>query len=103
MAGLKGRISNFNSTTFSLESLTIKNLKLSPTEDLLFVQGFSETKKAMDYYQAILTDTLVFEGIDLQKTNQFIISTDNFTKFYQNKQVPPYMEFFITKYLIKKD
>lgn len=103
MAGLKGRISNFNTTMFSVESLTIKNLKLSPTEDLIFVQGFGETKKAMDYYNAILTDTTVFEGINLEKTNQFIISTDNFTKFYQNKQVPPYMEFFITKYLLKKD
>lgn len=103
MAGLKGRISNFNSTMFSVESLTIKNLKLSPSEDLIFVQGFQETKKAMDYYQVILADTTVFAGIDLNTTNQFIISTDNFTKFYQNKEVPPYMEFFISKYLIKKD
>lgn len=103
MAGMKGRISNFNSTAFSLETLSIKNLKLTPNEDLIFVQGFTETKKAMDYYSAILADTTVFQGIDLEKTDQFIISTENFTRFYQKKEVPPYVEFFITKYILKKD
>lgn len=103
MADLKGRFSNFNSTQFSLESLTIKNLKFSPTEDLLFVQGFSDTKKAMDYYNTILADSTVFAGVDVQSTNQFIISQDNFTKFYEKKEIPPYVEFFITKYILKKD
>ncbi|MBL4587237.1 MAG: tetratricopeptide repeat protein [Flavobacteriales bacterium] len=99
MAEMKGRLSNFNATMFSIETLTIKNLKFSPTQDLLFVQGFKETKKAMDYYNAILADTTVFAGIDLQKTDQFIISQENFGKFYQEKQVPLYMEFFEKEYL----
>jgi len=103
MAELKGRISNFNSTVFSLEVLTIKDLQFGPDKKLLFVQGFKETKKAMDYYNAILADTTVFVGIDLNKTDQFIISQDNFTKFYMKKEVPPYVEFFITKYILKKE
>ena len=103
MATLKGRISNFNSTMFSLETLTTKNLKLTVEQDLVFVQGFKDTKKAMDYYNAILADTTVFKGIDLNKTDQFIISQDNFGVFYKKKEVPPYVEFFITKYILKKD
>jgi len=103
MAELKGRISNFNSTVFSLEVLTIKDLQFGPDKKLLFVQGFKETKKAMDYYNAILADTTVFAGIDLNKTDQFVISQDNFTKFYMKKDIPPYVEFFITKYILKKD
>lgn len=103
LAGLKGRISNFNTTLFSTETLGIKNLKLSNNQDLIFVQGFRETKKAMDYYHAILTDTTVFESVELQKTSQFIISTDNFTKFYQSKDVPKYMEFFTANYLENKE
>lgn len=99
MAEMKGRLSNFNSTMFSIETLTIKNLKFSPTQDLLFVQGFKETKKAMDYYNAILADTTVFANIDSAKTDQFIISQGNFGKFYQEKKLPPYLEFFEEKYL----
>lgn len=103
MAALKGRISNFNSRMFSVETLTIKDLQFGKDKKLLFVQGFKETKKAMDYYNAILADTTVFEGIDLNKTDQFIISQDNFTKLYKKKEVPPYVEFFITKYILRKE
>lgn len=103
MSLTKGRISDFNSAMFANDNLTIKNLKLSQTQDLIFVQGFSETKKAMDYYRAIVTDTTVFAGIDPQTTNQFIISQENFTKFYQKKEIEPYVQFFITKYILKKD
>jgi hypothetical protein len=92
------RISNFNSIVFSVENLTIKNLQFSANEELIFVQGFGETKKALDYYNAILSDTTVFAGVDMQKTSQFIISQDNFTKFYQKKEIPPYVQFFMKNY-----
>ena len=100
---MKGRMSNFNSEYFSQETLTIKNLQFSPTEALIFVTGFKETKKAMDYYDAILGDTTVFAGIDLQTTNQFIISQKNFGRFYQQKEIPPYVQFFLNNYILKKD
>lgn len=99
MATMKAKISDFNARMFAVETLTIKNLQYSASEDLIFVQGFQETKKAMDYYEAIATDTLVFEGIDLTKTAQFVISQDNFATFYQKKQIPPYMQFFQKNYL----
>jgi tetratricopeptide (TPR) repeat protein len=103
MALTKGRVSDFNTRAFANENLTIKNLKLSQTEDLIFVQGFTDTKKAMDYYRAILTDTTVFEGVDLQTVNQFVISQENFAKFYKKKEIEPYVQFFITRYILKKD
>lgn len=99
LAQMKGRVSNFNSTTFSLENLSIKNLQYSATEDLIFVQGFLETKKAMDYYNAIKSDTVVFDGVNQQTISQFVISQPNFTRFYQTKQIPPYMKFFTENYI----
>jgi hypothetical protein len=68
-------------------------------EDLIFVQGFKETKKAMDYYNLIKSDTTVFEGVNQQTVSQFIISQPNFTQFYQKKQIPPYLKFFEENYL----
>ncbi|MFC2175411.1 tetratricopeptide repeat protein, partial [Bacteroidota bacterium] len=103
LPGLKVRISNFNATSFAVETLTIKELKLSPKEDLIFVKGFKSTKKAMDYYNAMVADTTVFKGIDQDKTNQFIISIKNFVKFYASKDIAPYMAFFIPKYLLKQN
>jgi hypothetical protein len=41
--------------------------------------------------------------VELNKTDQFIISQDNFTKFYKKKEIPPYVEFFIAKYILKKE
>ena len=99
MSEMKAKISDFNARMFSVEELSIKNLQYSATEDLIFVQGFKETKKAVDYYQAIATDTIVFENIDLNKTAQFVISQDNFAKFYRKKEIPPYMQFFQKNYL----
>ena len=99
LSQMQGRISNFNATAFSLESLSIKNLKYSATEDLIFVQGFKETKKAMDYYGLISTDTTVFDGVNMQTVSQFIISQPNFTLFYQKKHIPPYIKFFEENYL----
>ena len=95
----KAKISDFNGRMFSVENLAIKNLQFSATEELIFVQGFAETKKTVDYYQAIGQDSLVFEGIDLNKTAQFVISKDNFPIFYQKKEIPPYMQFFQKNYL----
>lgn len=103
LAAMKTKISNFNSTMFAVENLNIKNLKFSSNEDLIFVQGFGETKKAMDYYEVIKSDTTVFEDIDLSKTAQFVISQDNFGKFYQSKQIPPYIQFFNENYLKEED
>ncbi|MGB1317331.1 MAG: hypothetical protein ACPG5W_03965, partial [Flavobacteriales bacterium] len=103
VSDMKARISNFNSEFFSQETLSIKNVQFSSTEELIYVVGFKETKKAMDYYNAILTDTTVYAGIDLQTTNQFIISQENFGRFYQKKEIPPYVQFFLTNYVLKKD
>lgn len=99
MATLKGSISNFNTRMFSVESLTIKNLKLSASEDLIFVQGFKETKKAMDYYNAIRTDQEVFEGMEPGNIKQFLISQENFATFYKEKDTDAYLEFFEENYL----
>lgn len=103
MSEMKAKISDFNARMFSVEELSIKNLQYSATEDLIFVQGFKETKKAVDYYQAIATDTIVFENIDLNKSAQFVISQDNFAKFYRKKEIPPYMQFFQKNYLKEED
>lgn len=103
MALTKGLVSDFNSRVFANDNLTIKNLKLSQTEDLIFVQGFTDTKKAMDYYRSMLADTTVLAGIDLQTVNQFVISQENFTKFYKKREIEPYVQFFITRYILKKD
>lgn len=103
MSAMKAKISDFNARMFAVEELSIKNLQYSSEEDLIFVQGFKETKKALDYYEVIASDTVVFEGIDLNKTAQFVISQDNFATFYQKKEIPPYMQFFQKNYLEKED
>jgi hypothetical protein len=98
VADIKGRLSNFHTRQFSTETLTIKNVQLSADQELVFVQGFPATKKAMDYITAIVLDQEVFKGIERSKIKQFLISEKNFTVFYKKKDLEEYMQFFLQNY-----
>jgi hypothetical protein len=83
---------------FAVENLTTKNVQLSPEQELVFVQGFPNTKKAQDYITAIITDQEVFLELDRALLSQFLISEKNFTVFYKKKNVEEYLEFFMKNY-----
>lgn len=94
VADVKTRLGNFHQRQFSVENLTIKNVQLSPQQELVFVQGFATTKKAQDYILSINADAEMYEGLDRSKLQQFLISDKNFTLFYKRKDVAEYLSFF---------
>jgi len=98
VADVKARLSNFNDRQFSTESLTVKNVQMSPEQELVFVQGFGTTKKAMDYITALVLDQEFFISLDRSKMKQFLISEKNFALFYKRKNTEEYMEFFLKNY-----
>lgn len=98
VADIKARLSNFHQRQFSVENLTVKNVQMSPQQELVFVQGFPTTKKAQDYLTSIKADKEVFEGLDITKLEQFLISDKNFTVFYKRKDVAEYLGFFGANY-----
>jgi tetratricopeptide (TPR) repeat protein len=98
VADIKNRLAAFHQRQFSVENLTIKNVQLSPVQELVFVQGFGTTKKAQDYLVSINADTEMYEGIDRSKLEQFLISDKNFTVFYKRKDVAEYKAFFTENY-----
>jgi tetratricopeptide (TPR) repeat protein len=94
VADVKTRLANFHQRQFASENLTIKNVQLSPQQEMVFVQGFADTKKAKDYFLSIAVDNEVYEGLDRTKVDQFLISDKNFTLFYKRKDVAEYRAFF---------
>lgn len=94
VAEVKNRLAAFHQRQFAVENLTIKNVQLSPQQDLVFVQGFGTTKKAQDYLVSIMADTAMYEGLDRSKLEQFLISDKNFTVFYKRKDVAEYLGFY---------
>lgn len=98
VADIKNRLAAFHQRQFSVENLTIKNVQMSPQQELVFVQGFGTTKKAQDYMLSINADTAMYEGLDRAKLEQFLISDKNFTVFYKRKDVAEYKAFFEANY-----
>lgn len=98
VSDIKGRLSNFNSRQFSVEDLTIKNVQLTPQQEMVFVQGFTTIKKAQDYVTSILKDEEFYQNLDRTKLTQFLISVKNFSLFYKRKNVDEYLEFYTKNY-----
>lgn len=95
----KNKISDYNSEFHRLLNLTISNVFLDETYQIVTVTNFNDKATAMKYYDAIKDNKKVFEGFDKSNFRQFVISVENYPIFYKDKNVDKYMEFFKKKYL----
>lgn len=96
---IKAALSNFNTEFYSIERLKIKTAKLGRDNDMFYVTGFKQTAKCMDYYENLKSKPELFEGLEPSELNQFIISNQNFTTFFRDKNVETYNAFFSANYL----
>jgi hypothetical protein len=53
----------------------------------------------MDYFNSMLADPKVYEGLKDTDYRHFIISKDNYTRLYKSKNVFQYYQFFRDNYL----
>lgn len=96
---LKFRISNFNVEKYDEEFFEVASSLLDGDLQVITVKNFNNKKEAMDYYQAITADPVVYGGMKETDYRQFVISKDNYTRFYKNKNVFQYFQFFRENYL----
>ncbi|MDQ3191395.1 MAG: tetratricopeptide repeat protein [Bacteroidota bacterium] len=100
---LKIAVSDFNSIYFSTSKLSITNLFLNDTTQMLVVtgEGLADKAKAMNYYTAIKEDEQVIQKA-IGKMTEFTISANNYPIFFKDKDIEEYKTFFDFKYLNKK-
>lgn len=100
---LKVAVSDFNSLYFSNSKLSITNLFLNDSTQMLVVkgEGLADKSKAMTYYTAIKNDEAVLKKA-VGKMMDFTISDNNYPVFFKDKNIEDYKTFFEFKYLDKK-
>ena len=74
------------------------NLILNDETNISMVRQFSGPKSSLQYYEKFILDPRVAEQLPLQELEIFTITKDNFTIFYQTKELKGYMAFFKTHY-----
>ncbi len=85
--------------------MQLTSLLFTMQEQMITIDRFPSIEKAMLYYQSIISNNEVLNGIDPSLYTHFIISTQNYPTFYKQKNVPAYMKFFNIFYLkpLEKD
>jgi len=99
---VKFNLTNFNLDYFSFLEFDVSSILLSANYTLLVVKQFKNQKMADNYFKSVHIAGEVFEKIDKDGYRDFIITGDNFTKFYDDKNLLRYQKFFDINYLNKK-
>jgi hypothetical protein len=87
-------ISDLNSESFSTDDLHISNVFLNATLQLVTVKTFDGKEKAMNYYNFMKDKKTAFQDLAPGSFQTIVISADNYTIFYKEKNVDEYKQFF---------
>ncbi|MDD4645800.1 MAG: hypothetical protein PHY99_07415, partial [Bacteroidales bacterium] len=96
---LKFRISNFNVEKYNEDFFEVSSSVFDDQLQIITVKNFTNKKGAMDYYKSISLDDKVYEGMKETEYRHFVITKDNFTRLFKNKNVFDYFQFFTNNYL----
>jgi tetratricopeptide (TPR) repeat protein len=97
----KTNLSNFNQQYFSTISLNISSIPISEDFQIVKVKEFPDKRAAMTYYEFVKGDKDVFKDIASSKVDVFVMSTDNFTVFFHEKNSDDFKAFFNANYFKK--
>lgn len=92
------QLSNFNFDFFSMTPFNISNVLLSEDIQIVTVKSFPNARKAMDYYKTVLANPDYFDALKGVSYRMFVIGAQNFTTFFQDKDVSRYERFFAEHY-----
>jgi len=96
---VKSKFSDFNYLYFPSDNLTTTTLLLNDGKHYVVkVQSFNTKYMAMSYFDRQKADKSAFRSFPGPRPIQFVISQENFVKFYNSKDVSKYLEFFSTHY-----
>jgi tetratricopeptide (TPR) repeat protein len=90
----KVALSDINSESFSTNELHISNVFLTATHQLVTVKSFDGKEKAMNYYNFMKDKKTPFKDLVPGTYKSIVISADNYTIFYKEKNIDEYQQFF---------
>lgn len=96
---LRISLSDFNKKYFSSTKLNTKSLLMGSEFQIIIIGNFKNAKEAMNFYRNLVSQKVIEKEMDKSSFEHFVISSDNFPKFYTTKKVEEYLKYFETNYL----
>lgn len=96
---LKIKLSDFNGKNYRLENLQVNSLILDNSREMITVNNFQDSQKAMDYLLSVQGSPYVYNKLEnVGDFTDFVISVENYPVFYKNKDSGLYGRFFEKNY-----
>lgn len=90
----KVALSDFNTEYYSLKNLQLSTRLLGTNYQMVQIQPFENKKQAEEYMKALDADDVVFNGLDMNIVDTFIISAGNYLSLVKEQKVAEYLEYF---------
>jgi tetratricopeptide (TPR) repeat protein len=98
----KVKISDFNTRYFDLDNLDVSSLLLDGSQEMITVNSFPDSERALVYYRIIRENKYVFTKLESTGGfSDFIISAENYPIFYKSKNIQQYQRFFKKNYPVE--
>jgi hypothetical protein len=100
---LKIKISDFNTKYHDLENLMVNSLLLDDRNEMITVNNFDDSQKAINYILGIRDSRYIFTKLEnAGEYFDFVISAENYPVFYKSKDISQYIRFLEKNYPIQK-
>jgi tetratricopeptide (TPR) repeat protein len=90
----KIKLSEINKTSFSIKDISISGVFLDANHQIIAVKSFNGKAEAMNYYNFMKSKKDAYSDLAEGSYQSFIISAENYTTFYKDKNVSEYEQFF---------
>jgi tetratricopeptide (TPR) repeat protein len=95
----KNKIADFDDRFYDLDNLEVSSLLLEGNQEMITVNSFPNSEKAMAYFQNIKENKYVFTKLESAGGfSNFVISAENYPIFYKSKNIAQYQRFFKKNY-----
>jgi hypothetical protein len=95
----KVKISDYNQKYYSIANLTVNSLVLDNEHYIVTIGNFSNSEKALDYFNAITASEYVYADLKPETFYNFVISLENYPIFFKDKDIGGYLKFFEKNYI----
>jgi len=96
---LKVKLSDYNAKFHDLENLQVNSMLFDNGRQMITVNNFDNSEKAMNYFLGILNSKYIFTRLEnAGEYFNFVISVENYPVLYKNKDIPQYLRFFEKNY-----
>lgn len=95
---LRIKFADYNKEYHRLRNLTLSNVFLNKTHQIITVANFPNSGEAMRYYRAVNNHAPLLGSYNKADYDHFVITVDNYPVFYKNKDVQEYLDFFNKHY-----